>query len=237
MKQKMTKQQISNFNSIKENGLRFSGATILATILMLGAGLGPGLGITELTVNAQGTGGRSRQRTSASQVLPRGTEMKIRLETTIDTKEAKVNDLFTATVLTPASFAGAIVEGHIDRVKSSGKVTGTTELTLTFDLLRFRSGQTRPFAAQVVMIGDESSAKNVDDEGTVKSGSQGKTTAVRTAGGAAIGAIIGAIAGGGKGAAIGAAVGGAAGAGSVLIQGSKKIKLEAGTEILVRTTR
>ena len=233
MKQKMTKQQISNFNSMKKNGLHSSCAAILATILMLG----PGLGMAELTVNAQGTGSRSRQRTSASQVLPRGTEMKIRLETTIDTKEAKVNDLFTATVLTPASFAGAIVEGHIDRVKSSGKVTGTTELTLTFDLLRFRSGQTRPFAAQVVMIGDESSAKNVDDEGTVKSGSQGKTTAVRTAGGAAIGAIIGAIAGGGKGAAIGAAVGGAAGAGSVLIQGSKKIKLEAGTEILVRTTR
>jgi len=192
---------------------------------------------TSLTIPAQGTGSASRQRSTATTSIPRGTQMKIRLEKTIDTKQAKDGDPFTATVLTPSKYADATIEGHIAKVKASGKVTGKTELSLTFDRLRLTTGQTRQFAAQVVKIYGESSAKEVDEEGTVKSGSQGKTTATRTAGGAAIGAVVGAIAGGGKGAAIGAAVGGAAGAGSVLIQGSKKVKLEEGTEILIRTTR
>ena len=193
--------------------------------------------LTSLTVQAQGTSSPARKRVSAATSIPRGTQMKIRLETTIDTKKAKDGESFTATVLTPSRYADATVVGHIARVKSSGKVTGKTELSLAFDELRLPSGQTRQLAAQVVKIYGESSAKEVDEEGTVKSGSQGKTTATRTAGGAAIGAVVGAIAGGGKGAAIGAAVGGAAGAGSVLIQGSKKVKLDPGTEILIRTTR
>ena len=92
-------------------------------------------------------------------------------------------------------------------------------------------------AAQVVKVYGEDSVKEVDEEGNIKSGSKGKTTAVRTGGGAALGAIVGGIAGGGKGAAIGAAVGAAAGAGSTAIQGSNKVKLESGTEILIRATR
>jgi hypothetical protein len=207
---------------------------LFPTCLLMAIGV---LILTGLTASAQTTGGTPRQRTSASQSLPRGMQMKIRLETTIDTKEAKDGDRFTATVLTPSRYADSTIEGHIAKVKSSGKVTGKTELSLAFDRLQLPSGQTRQFAAQVVRIYGEGSAKEVDEEGTVKSGSQGKTTATRTAGGAAIGAVVGAIAGGGKGAAIGAAVGGAAGAGSVLIQGSKKLKLESGTEILIRTTR
>jgi len=179
----------------------------------------------------------STRRAAASGSVPRGTEIRLRLETTIDTKEARDGDRFTAVVLTPTGYANSVAEGHIARVKSSGKMTGKTELSLTFDRLRLASGNTVPLSAQVVKIYEESSAKEVDEEGTVKSGSQGKTTAVRAGGGAAIGAVVGAIAGGSKGAAIGAAVGGAAGAGSVLIQGSKKIKLDAGTELLIRTTR
>ena len=55
--------------------------------------------------------------------------------------------------------------------------------------------------------------------------------------GGAAGAIIGGVAGGGKGAAIGAGIGAGAGAGSNVIRGSNQIKLESGTEMLIRTTR
>lgn len=208
---------------------RTSTRSILAILglLMIGATI----------VSAQTAPPRTTKRTSAVTTIPRGTQLKIRLETTIDTKEARDGDKFTATVLTPARYADATVEGHIAQLKKSGKMTGKTELSLAFDRLRLSSGKTVPFAAQVVKIYGEDSAKEVDEEGTVKSGSQGKTTAIRTGGGAAVGAVVGAIAGGGKGAAIGAAIGGAAGAGSVLIQGSKKVKLEPGTEILIRSTR
>lgn len=169
--------------------------------------------------------------------IPRGTEMKIRLEDTIDTKESKDGDRFTATVLTPNAYADATVEGHVAKIDKSGKMSGKTELSLAFDRIKLRNGETITMDAQIVKVYGEDSAKEVDEEGNIKSGSKTKTTAVRTGGGAAAGAVIGAIAGGGKGAAIGAAIGAAAGAGSTYIQGSNKVKLEPGTEILIRTTR
>lgn len=169
--------------------------------------------------------------------IPRGTEMKIRLENEIDTKESKDGDRFTARVLTPSRYADATIEGHIAKINKSGKLTGKTELALSFDRIRLKNGQSAVVGAQVVKVYGEDSAKEVDEEGNVKSGSKGKTTAVRTGGGAALGAIIGGIAGGGKGAAIGAGIGAAAGAGSTYIQGSNKVKLESGTEILIKTTR
>jgi hypothetical protein len=169
--------------------------------------------------------------------IPKGTEMKIRLENDIDTKESKDGDQFTAIVLTPSRYADATIQGHIAKIDKSGKLSGKTELALSFDRIRLKNGDNATIAAQVVKVYGEDSAKEVDEEGNVKSGSKGKTTAVRTGGGAALGAIIGGIAGGGKGAAIGAGIGAAAGAGSTYIQGSNKVKLESGTEILIRTTR
>ena len=202
---------------------------ILAVVVMLLLGVSP--------TEAQTKGKKAtRKKAVATQTIPRGTEMKLRLENEIDTKEAKDGDKFTATVLDPSKYADATVEGHIAQIKKSGKVTGKTELALTFDRIRLRTGENLPMAAELVKVYGEDS-KEVDEEGNVKSGSQGKKTAVRAGGGAAVGAVIGAIAGGGKGAAIGAAIGGAAGAGSVLIQGSQKIKLDAGTELLIRTTK
>jgi hypothetical protein len=169
--------------------------------------------------------------------IPNGTEIKIRLDDEIDTKKSRDGDRFTATVLSPSKYADATVEGHIAKIDESGKLTGKTELALSFDRIRLRNGQSGRMAAQVVKVYGEDSVKEVDEEGNVKSGSKGKTTAVRTGGGAALGAIVGGIAGGGKGAAIGAAIGAGAGAASTAIQGSNKVKLESGTEILIRTTR
>ncbi|MBL8189817.1 MAG: hypothetical protein JNK38_29160 [Acidobacteria bacterium] len=169
--------------------------------------------------------------------IPRGTQMKIRLENAIDTKESKDGDRFTAIVLTPSQYADATIEGHVSRIEKSGKLKGKTELLLAFDRIRLRNGENIAFDAQVVEVIGEKSAKNVDEEGNIESGSKGKTTAIRTGGGAAIGAAVGAIAGGGKGAAIGAIVGGAAGAGSTYIQGSNKVKLDAGTELVIKSTR
>jgi len=169
--------------------------------------------------------------------IPRGTEIKIRLEDEIDSKKSRDGDRFRATVLSPRNYADATIEGHIAKIDESGKLSGKTELALSFDRIHLRNGQSGRMAAQVVKVYGEDSVKEVDEEGNVKSGSKGKTTAVRTGGGAALGAIVGGIAGGGKGAAIGAAIGAGAGAASTAIQGSNKVKLESGTEILIRTTR
>ncbi len=83
------------------------------------------------------------------------------------------------------------------------------------------------------VYGAEGSA---DNEGGVQSKSRGNQTLKRSGIGATAGAIIGGIAGGGKGAAIGLILGGAGGAGSLAINGSKELKLESGTEMLVHVT-
>ncbi|MEW6733227.1 MAG: hypothetical protein AB1489_18005 [Acidobacteriota bacterium] len=169
--------------------------------------------------------------------VPRGTQMKVRLEKEIDSREARDGDRFTATVLTPNRYADSTIEGRVTSIKQSGKVKGKTSLALVFDRIRFPNGSTQLIRGEVVRVYGEKSAKEVDDEGKIKSDSRGASTAKRTAGGAAAGAIIGGLIGGGKGAAIGAGVGAGVGAGSNVIRGSNQVKLEEGTEILIRTTR
>ena len=71
----------------------------------------------------------------------------------------------------------------------------------------------------------------------MQSEGRGNQTLKRSGIGATAGAIIGGIAGGGKGAGIGLLIGGAGGAGSMAIKGSKELKLESGTEMLVHVTR
>jgi len=91
--------------------------------------------------------------------------------------------------------------------------------------------------AEVLRVYDSNSADNVDEEGRVQSGGRGKQTLKRIGIGAVAGAVIGGLAGGRKGAAIGILVGGAAGAGSIAVEGSKELKLESGTEMLIRVNR
>src|SRR5262245_57020000 len=65
--------------------------------------------------------------------IPTGTEIKIRLEDEIDSQASRDGDRFTAVVLSPRRYADATIEGHIARINQSGKVTGKTELALSFD--------------------------------------------------------------------------------------------------------
>ncbi len=179
---------------------------------------------------------RARPTSPAVRRVPRGTQMKIRLDTTIDAKSAREGDTFTATVLTPSKFADATLDGYVASVKQSGNFKGRSSLNLTFTKINYEGGGSAPLGATVVRIYGEDSVSRVDDEGTVQSGSRGESTTKRTVGGAVVGGILGGLAGGGKGAAIGGAIGAGAGAGSQVIRGSSKVKLENGTEMLVRVT-
>jgi uncharacterized protein YcfJ len=110
-------------------------------------------------------------------------------------------------------------------------------LTLDFDTIRLRNGQSYRFAGILESVRTPSGdVVRVDNEGAVRDCDQTKQTVTRTAIGTAVGAIIGAIAGGGKGAAIGAVIGAGAGAGSVYVQGRNDLDLPSGTEVTVRAT-
>jgi len=168
-------------------------------------------------------------------LVPVGTNLKVRMNDTLSSKESRAGDKFTAYVLDPARFNEATVRGHIRSIVKSGRIKGRTTMNLAFDSISLADGRTGTLHGYVTRVyGDKG---RTDEEGGVQSGSRGNQTLKRSGIGATAGAIIGAIAGGGKGAAIGMIVGGAAGAGSVAMNGGKELKIENGTEMLVHVTR
>ena len=168
--------------------------------------------------------------------VPVGTDLKIRLNDTLSSKTARVGDRFTATVIDPVKYSEATVHGHVASIYKSGKVSGKTTMNLAFNSIATSDGRTGTLHGYVSRVYGKDSGK-ADDEGGIESGSRTKQAVKRGGIGAAAGAIIGGIAGGGKGAAIGLIIGGAGGAGSLAIQGSKELKIESGTELLVHVTR
>ncbi|HXG63834.1 MAG TPA: hypothetical protein VNO70_01935 [Blastocatellia bacterium] len=180
-----------------------------------------------------------RRSSAATTVVPVGTRLAVRLNDRLSSKDSRVGDRFTATVLEPERYQGATVYGHVSSIRKSGRIKGRTTMTLAFDSITLpneRRGTMRGEVLRVFEPGEGSSAK-VDEEGRVESGSRGKQTLKRGGIGAAAGAVLGGLLGGGKGAAIGLIVGGAAGAGSIAIEGSKELELDRGTEMLIRVTR
>jgi hypothetical protein len=167
-------------------------------------------------------------------LVPEGALLRMRLETWLTTEINREGDSFTARVIEPSEYEGALIQGHIAKIERSGRMTGRTEMALDFDAITLRDGRSGPFHAQIEKVFATESVKSVDEEGSVESASKTKETEIRAIGGAVLGAIIGGIAGGGKGAAIGAIIGAGAGAGSVYVQGDKDLILDPGAQMIVR---
>ena len=177
----------------------------------------------------------TRSRHSGPPDIAGDTEMRIQLTSPIDTKTNRVGDSFSANVIMPAAYEGATVTGHIAALNRSGRVSGKTELSFTFDTITLPDGRTGPLKADLVKVIESESVKKVDAEGQVESGSRTHDSTVRGGVGATAGAIIGGIAGGAKGAILGAIIGGAAGVGTVYVEGNKDLVMERGTEMVIRT--
>src|SRR5437016_6444613 len=178
---------------------------------------------------------RAAPRTAIAPIVPIGTNLKVRLNDTLSSKDSRAGDKFTATAIDPVRFNEATVRGHIKSIIKSGKIQGRTTMTLGFDSISLPDGKTGVMHGYVTRVYGNNA--RTDEEGGVQSKSRGNQTLKRGGIGATAGAIIGGIAGGGKGAAIGLILGGAGGAGSLAINGSKELKLENGTEMLVHVTR
>jgi hypothetical protein len=158
------------------------------------------------------------------------------LNNDLTTKNAKEGDRFTMTVRDNGQYEGAVIEGTVGSVTQGGQLTGRSSMSLNFDSIRLRNGQTYRFAGILTGVrtlnGD---TVKVDNEGSAQGDNQTTQTVTRAGIGTAIGAIIGAIAGGGKGAAIGGVIGAAGGAGSVYVTGKENLDLAQGTELTIRS--
>lgn len=171
--------------------------------------------------------------------IPANTVLLVELMTNLSTEATQRGDRFEARVLEPADYQGAMLEGHVSRVKRPGKIKGNAELQLTFDKISL-NGRWTELRAQVIEVidnlGGSGEVGEVDEEGGVKGKDKTKDDVAKIGSSAGVGAIIGAIFGGGKGAAIGAAIGGAVGTGGVLTSRGKEIRLDHGQHFRIRTS-
>ncbi len=169
-------------------------------------------------------------------IVPNNTTIVASLNTPLSTRTSRDGDRFSMTVDAPGQYNGAIIEGRVIGERS-GVVSGRANMSLSFETIRLRNGQTYQFAGLVTQVREtDGSLVSVNNEGSVRDDSQTTKTVTRAGIGAVLGAIIGAIAGGGEGAAIGAGVGAGAGAGTVILQGRDNLELAQGTQFSITAT-
>jgi TolA-binding protein len=154
--------------------------------------------------------------------IPVGTELDIRLQTTLNSGTAQVEQRFEATTVADVQSgggrvlipAGSLVRGVVSAVHSAGRVERKASMTLSFDQITIRD---RSYAMRATLAPFEGE------------GVRGDAAKIGT--GAGVGAIIGGILGGFKGALAGILIGGG---GVVAATEGQEINLPAGTVLRIR---
>jgi len=169
--------------------------------------------------------------------IPPNLKLSVELLSPLSTATNKKGDKFSCKILTPAEYAGAIVEGHIRNLKGSGKANRDSNIDLAFEKVTLSDGRSADFSATVVEVFDvvnAGSGGRADNEGTVRNKSTTvKTSVKRAAAGALIGGLIGAVVAGGQGAAIGAAIGAGVGVTTTLATKGPDLEFKEGTQFTV----
>ena len=173
--------------------------------------------------------------------VPADTVIRVRMDTELNSKTARIGDRFTTTVTEPA-YAGGVevipvgskIVGRVQSIRRAGRRTPGS-ITVGFNQLQLPTNQVYAINGSLASL--QADDVNADNEGTVEGKSNRKRDAVFIGGGAATGAIIGGIAGGGKGAAIGAILGGGLGTGARVYEKEQDAEVKSGTEFGVILNR
>ena len=151
-------------------------------------------------------------------VVPSGTVIQVRLNSSLDTSRSRPGERFTAVLAAPivvegktAVPAGANVEGVVRSSASSGRFKGRAYLSIALDAIEVNG----------------SSVPLVTDNASSSSGGHKKRNLTLIGGGSGLGALVGGLAGGGRGALIGAGAGAAAGTAGAAFTGKKQAHIPA----------
>lgn len=166
---------------------------------------------------------------SANQII------RVRMEDTITSRNARVGDRFRTIVVDPI-YAGGVevipaastIVGRVTSVKRAERKSKAGTMGVQFISVQLPNGMTRAINGSLTDVTGDNT--NYDDEGQVTGRSSTKRNVVFIGGGAATGALIGAIAGGGKGAGIGAGVGAGLGVAGAFFSKGKEAEVKPGTE-------
>jgi hypothetical protein len=160
--------------------------------------------------------------------LPRGTEINVRTDESINSRSAAEGRTYPASIMQDiVDERGAVViprgseASLIVREVNEGGTLNNGNFILDVDSVRVNG---KRYAVSTTDI------ETKDANGIGKN----KRTAEMVGGGAVLGTLLGAIAGGGKGAAIGAAAGAAAGGGAEILTKGKEIRVPAETVLHFR---
>lgn len=166
---------------------------------------------------------------SANQII------RVRMEDTITSGNARIGDRFRTTVVDPVYAggvevipAGSTITGRVTSVKRAERKSKAGTMGVQFVSVQLPNGTARAINGSLTDVTGNNN--DYDNEGQVTGRSATKRNVVFIGGGAATGALIGAIAGGGKGAGIGAIVGGGLGVAGAVFSKGKEAEVRPGTE-------
>jgi len=186
-----------------------------------------GSGIAGSTSSGSTTQSQSQSTSRSASIrggveIPSGTEIDVRLQNTLNSGTAKVEDRFEGTTLSDliidgrtAIPSGSVLRGVVTSVDPATRTNRTAKMTVSFDQATI-NGHAYPIRATVTQA--------IEGEGI--RGDVGKAGA-----GAAVGGILGAVLGGAKGAILGAVIGGG---GTIAATEGKEVELPQGTTLRVR---
>ena len=179
---------------------------------------------------------------AAAAEIPSGSHVLLRMQSTVNTRTAKVGDFVYLRTDTPISDGkqivvpmGSHVQGVVAMVNRAGKVKGRAELAIRLETLTLPSGQQLKFEPRIDSVeGDAGGQQVANRENTVKQGSTvGKDVgqvAILAGSGAMLGAMIGRVGNTGalRSAGVGAGAGAAVGLATALLTRGKDVELRQG---------
>src|ERR671926_722555 len=233
-----------------KNGKNLAGrsANLLVLLALIMGMVVPSLAATQRRRSTRRRATTARRTTPATPPLryftvPADTVMRVRMDTELNSKTARVGDRFSTSVTEPVYGGGSGVDvipvgskvwGRVSSVRRSGRRTPGS-INVSFYQVELPNGIRHAVNGSLSSL--QADDVNSDNEGTVSGKGNRKRDAVFIGGGAATGAIIGAIAGGGKGAAIGAILGGGLGTGARVYEKEQEAEVKSGTEFGVILNR
>jgi hypothetical protein len=168
------------------------------------------------------TSTRTQSPAASGSEVPAGTEVDVRLQNSLNSGTAQVEDRFEATTLVDLNIegrtvipAGALMRGVVSSVEPATRTNRTAKMTVSFDQITVND-RTYPIRGTVTQA--------IKGEGI-------KGEAGRVGVGAGVGAVIGGILGGFKGALAGILIGGG---GTIAATEGKEVELPQGTVLRVR---
>ncbi len=178
--------------------------------------------------------------------LEEGTEMAMRLRTSVDTKFNQKGDRIICTVEDPIAVdnvevipSGTRVHGRIGDIQKPGRFGKGGKMVLTFESIEVPGAGSVPISGSLVDLYDPENEEDKKQTKDLKLGQEGEISGggpkvIKRAATIGAGAGIGAAAGGGLGAGIGVAVGVAT---AYVFWKGKEVTLPAGTGIVMRIDR